>query len=132
MEPAVTDQGISQPPTEPAVAPAEPTTWAQPPAASERAAGWVQPATGAARRLYGSTEARQWQPNPALAACAEPPPKPRIITGLVDATELDVASKIAGRVKAVSVKPGDKVKAGGAPGQERRAWRAGLKPSGRQ
>ena len=71
MEPAVTDQGISQPPTEPAVAPAEPTTWAQPPAASERAAGWVQPATGAARRLYGSTEARQWQPNLALAARAE-------------------------------------------------------------
>ena len=67
----MTDQGISQPPTEPAVAPAEPTTWAQPPAASERAAGWVQPATGAARRLYGSTEARQWQPNLALAARAE-------------------------------------------------------------
>lgn len=47
----------------------------QPPGPSRRprprAAGWVQPATCAARRLYGSTEARQWQPNLALAARAE-------------------------------------------------------------
>jgi len=44
------------------------------------------------------------------AACAPKGPAP--ITGLVDATEIDVASKIPGRVKALSVREGDRVEAG--------------------
>ncbi|NLH70036.1 MAG: serine/threonine-protein phosphatase [Brooklawnia sp.] len=67
----MSDQSTSQPVPEPAAAPIESTTWAQPPAASDRAAGWVQPTAGTARRLYGSTEAKQWQPSPVLAARAE-------------------------------------------------------------
>jgi HlyD family secretion protein len=46
----------------------------------------------------------------ALAACAPKGPAP--ITGLVDATEIDVASKIPGRVKGVAVREGDRVVAG--------------------
>lgn len=52
-------------------APAEPVSWAQPPEASARTAGWAQPPGARARRLYGSTEARSWQPNPELAARAD-------------------------------------------------------------
>lgn len=58
----------AQQPGDPAASPA---SWAQPPSAAERAAGWAQPPAGAPRRLYGSTEARRWQPNPALAERAE-------------------------------------------------------------
>jgi HlyD family secretion protein len=46
----------------------------------------------------------------ALAACTPQGPAP--VTGLVDATEIDVASKIPGRVKALSVREGDRVEAG--------------------
>jgi len=45
-----------------------------------------------------------------LAACGPRPPAP--VTGLVDATEIDVASKIPGRVKALAVREGDRVEAG--------------------
>jgi HlyD family secretion protein len=45
-----------------------------------------------------------------LAACASRGPEP--ITGLVDATEIDVASKIPGRVKALAVREGDRVEEG--------------------
>ncbi len=46
----------------------------------------------------------------ALAACsARPPPT---VTGLVDATEIDVSSKIPGRVKTIAVREGDRVEAG--------------------
>jgi HlyD family secretion protein len=45
-----------------------------------------------------------------LAACAPQGPAP--ITGLVDATEIDVASKIPGRVKTLSVREGDRVEVG--------------------
>lgn len=45
-----------------------------------------------------------------LAACGQRAPAP--ITGLVDATEIDVASKIPGRVKALAVREGDPVKEG--------------------
>lgn len=48
----------------------------------------------------------------ALAACTPSPPI--TITGLVDATEIDVASKVPGRVKALAVREGDTV----AEGQE--------------
>lgn len=59
-------------PTTPAPdAAAGPVSWAQPPEASERSAGWAQPPTTKARRLYGSTEARAWQPNAELAAKEE-------------------------------------------------------------
>jgi len=49
-----------------------------------------------------------------LAACGLAPPaeEPRPLTGLVDATEIDVASKVPGRVKAVHVREGDAVTAG--------------------
>lgn len=46
----------------------------------------------------------------ALAACGGRAPAP--VTGLVDATEIDVASKIPGRVKAIAVREGDRVEAG--------------------
>jgi HlyD family secretion protein len=46
----------------------------------------------------------------ALAACG--PDAPRPITGLVDATEIDVASKIPGRVKRLAVREGDAVREG--------------------
>jgi HlyD family secretion protein len=46
----------------------------------------------------------------ALAACGPRGPAP--VTGLVDATEIDVASKIPGRVKAIAVREGDKIEAG--------------------
>lgn len=45
-----------------------------------------------------------------LAACGDRGPGP--ITGLVDATEIDVASKIPGRVKAIAVREGDPVREG--------------------
>jgi len=48
----------------------------------------------------------------ACAACAGDPP--RAITGLVDATEIDVASKVPGRVKALAVREGDAVQEGQA------------------
>jgi HlyD family secretion protein len=47
-----------------------------------------------------------------LAACGGPPPE--VLTGLVDATEIDVASKIPGRVAEVTVREGDRVEAGQA------------------
>ncbi len=46
----------------------------------------------------------------ALSACGRPAPAP--VTGLVDATEIDVASKIPGRVKSIAVREGDRVEAG--------------------
>lgn len=46
----------------------------------------------------------------ALAACGPRPPA--VVTGLVDATEIDVASKIPGRVKAIAVREGDRIQAG--------------------
>jgi HlyD family secretion protein len=45
----------------------------------------------------------------ACAACAGDPP--RAITGLVDATEIDVASKVPGRVKALAVRAAEKAQA---------------------
>jgi len=45
-----------------------------------------------------------------LSACA--PEAPRAVTGLVDAAEIDVASKVPGRVKALAVREGDAVKEG--------------------
>ncbi len=48
----------------------------------------------------------------AVAACGPRPPTP--VTGLVDATEVDVASRIPGRVKTISVREGDRIQ----PGQE--------------
>jgi HlyD family secretion protein len=46
----------------------------------------------------------------ALAACG---PRPRApVTGLVDATEIDVASRIPGRVRIIAVREGDRVEAG--------------------
>jgi HlyD family secretion protein len=45
-----------------------------------------------------------------LTACAAEPSRP--ITGLVDATEIDVASKIPGRIKALAVREGDAVREG--------------------
>lgn len=45
-----------------------------------------------------------------LTACGPRAPAP--ITGLVDATEIDVASKIPGRVKAIAVREGDRIEAG--------------------
>jgi HlyD family secretion protein len=47
-----------------------------------------------------------------LLACGPQAPAP--ITGLVDATEIDVASKIPGRVKVLAVREGDRVEAGQA------------------
>lgn len=44
------------------------------------------------------------------AACAPRSPAP--VTGLVDATEIDVASKIPGRVKELAVREGDRVELG--------------------
>lgn len=64
-DPTTPDAPSAQP------AAAEPVSWAQPPEASERSAGWAQPPAMKTRRLYGSTEARSWQPNPELAARAE-------------------------------------------------------------
>ncbi len=56
----------------PAAEPAAPAvSWAQPPEAGSATAGWAQPPSAAARRLYGSTEAKLWQPNAELAALAE-------------------------------------------------------------
>ncbi|HET6439838.1 MAG TPA: efflux RND transporter periplasmic adaptor subunit [Anaeromyxobacter sp.] len=46
----------------------------------------------------------------ALAACGPRPPAP--VTGLIDATEIDVASKIPGRIKVLAVREGDRVEAG--------------------
>jgi HlyD family secretion protein len=45
-----------------------------------------------------------------LSACA--PAAPRAVTGLVDATEIDVASKIPGRIQALAVREGDAVTEG--------------------
>jgi HlyD family secretion protein len=46
----------------------------------------------------------------ALSACGKTPPP--TVTGLVDATEVDVASKIPGRVKSLAVREGDRVQEG--------------------
>ncbi len=52
-----------------------------------------------------------WVPICFLAACnGDNHPAP--ITGLVDATEIDVASKIAGRIKELAVREGDRVTEG--------------------
>ncbi len=61
----MTDQNLS--PTEPVAG--APASWAQPPANRDDA-GWAQPpATGGpGRLLFGSTQARVWQPDPGLAA----------------------------------------------------------------
>lgn len=49
----------------------------------------------------------------ALAGCARAPREPAVMaTGLVDATEIDVASKVPGRIAAVPVREGDRVAAG--------------------
>lgn len=48
----------------------------------------------------------------ALAGCGGRAAPPAPITGLVDATEVDVASKIPGRVKRLAVREGDAVKEG--------------------
>jgi HlyD family secretion protein len=45
-----------------------------------------------------------------LSACA--PEAPRAVTGLLDAVEVDVASKIPGRIKVLAVREGDAVKEG--------------------
>lgn len=66
----MTEQNTPDPAFDPTTA-AGPASWAQPPAASEKRGGWAQPPSGEGRRLYGSTEARQWQPNPELAALAD-------------------------------------------------------------
>ena len=60
----MTDQNLPTP--DPAGA--APSSWAQPPAPG---AGWAQPPgtiAGTGRPVFGSTEARAWQPNPELAA----------------------------------------------------------------
>lgn len=44
-----------------------------------------------------------------LTACGERAEEPRPLTGLVDATEIDVAAKVPGRVRALLVKEGDLV-----------------------
>ena len=52
---------------------------------------------------------------PFVAACSgatAAPARPTVLTGLVDATEVDVASKIPGRVKELHVREGDHVAAG--------------------
>jgi HlyD family secretion protein len=49
-----------------------------------------------------------------LAACGPDEDRPRVVTGLVDATEIDVASKVPGRVKQLFVREGDPVTAGQA------------------
>jgi HlyD family secretion protein len=50
----------------------------------------------------------------ALGAACSGRPAPGAVTGLVDATEIDVASKIPGRVKELAVREGDRVEAGQA------------------
>jgi len=47
-------------------------------------------------------------------ACSEPAPQPerRLITGLVNATEIDLASKVPGRVSELTVREGDRVTKG--------------------
>jgi HlyD family secretion protein len=47
-----------------------------------------------------------------LVSCAGQPPARKAVTGLVDATEIDVASKIPGRVTEMHVREGDHVEAG--------------------
>jgi HlyD family secretion protein len=49
---------------------------------------------------------------PSLLLCSCGTRKPPCVTGLVDATEIDVASKIPGRVKQLAVREGDRVEAG--------------------
>ena len=48
----------------------------------------------------------------ALASCASEPPARKTVTGLVDATEIDVASKVPGRVTELHVREGDRVEVG--------------------
>ena len=48
----------------------------------------------------------------AFSACKAKSDLPPVLTGLVDATEIDVASKIPGRIKELAVKEGDQVKEG--------------------
>jgi len=45
-----------------------------------------------------------------ISSCADEPARPAALTGLFDAAEIDVASKIPGRVKDLLVKEGDAVK----------------------
>lgn len=48
-----------------------------------------------------------------LTSCGgEEAPKPIVMTGLMDATEVDVASKVPGRVREMKVREGDRVEAG--------------------
>lgn len=47
-----------------------------------------------------------------LSACGHDAPSPKHVTGLVDATEIDVASKIPGRVVELEVREGDRVEKG--------------------
>ena len=48
-----------------------------------------------------------------MAGCGpDDPPPPRVITGLIDATEVDIATKVPGRVKEMKVREGDHVEAG--------------------
>jgi HlyD family secretion protein len=47
-----------------------------------------------------------------LACGPARPPQPTVLTGLVDATEIDVASKVPGRVRGLAVREGDHVVAG--------------------
>ncbi|HOU93446.1 MAG TPA: efflux RND transporter periplasmic adaptor subunit [Polyangiaceae bacterium] len=46
------------------------------------------------------------------ASCAQEPPPATVITGLVDATEVDIASKVPGRVEELFVQEGQRVKRG--------------------
>lgn len=48
----------------------------------------------------------------ALGACGEATEARTVVTGLIDATEIDVASKIPGRIKDLAVREGDTVEAG--------------------
>ncbi len=50
----------------------------------------------------------------ALSSCEKPAIHDNIVTGLIDATEIDIASKIPGRVKEINVREGDRVDAGQA------------------
>ncbi len=62
--------------------------------------------------MFGNRTRSLFLSSLALAAsgCGSRPPP--AVTGLVDATEIDVASRIPGRVKAIAVREGDRVQAG--------------------
>jgi HlyD family secretion protein len=46
------------------------------------------------------------------AGCAKEPPAPKVVTGMVDATEVDITSKIPGRVSELFVREGQAIKRG--------------------